>query len=174
MPNYIINKLQVIGEPEKIKEVMDFIRSDDGKWRMDFNKIVPIPPHIYQGNLGKAEEDLFGEDTWYQWCPKYWGSKWNAICKEDASRCTDDTVYFQTAWSGVPKLIYLLHSRFDEVKIVYEFADEDIGYNCDRYVVNIDKLLMQNEHSTPIRGSKEARVFALALWGKTEDNGEDE
>ena len=132
MPNYIINKLNVIGEMEKVKEVMDFIRSDDGELRIDFEKIVPFPPYIYRGNLGKAEEDLFGEDTWYQWCPKYWGTKWNAMCKEDASRCTSDTIYFQTAWNGVPKLVYLLSSRFPLVDILYEFADEDIGYNCER------------------------------------------
>jgi len=172
MPNYIINKLQVIGELDKVEEVMDFIRSDDGECRMDFQKIVPIPPHIYNGNIGKLEEELFGEDTWYGWCPKYWGSKWNAICKEDAARCTEDTVYFQTAWNGVPKLIFLLSAKFD-CELVYAFADEDRGYNCDSYVLyKRSDFTKTTEHTTPIPGSKEANDLADELWGKKEEEDE--
>lgn len=159
MPNYIMNKLQVDGDPEKVKELMLTIK---GEWRIDFNKIVAMPDYIFRGDLGDEEEKLFGEDTWYEWSIKHWGTKWNAICKDDADKCTYDTIYFQTAWSGVPKLIYLLFGRYPDLKFIYEYADEDFGQNCGRYVLT--KNYKEREKIIPENGSKQAFDLAQSLW----------
>ena len=42
MPNYVLNKMKVQGEKEKVKELFDFIKADDG-FCMDFNNITPMP-----------------------------------------------------------------------------------------------------------------------------------
>jgi hypothetical protein len=163
MPNYVMNRLKLKGSPEKNKEVMAYIRSEDGTMQIDFNKIVPVPAHVYQGNLGSEEEKLFGNNTWYEWCIEHWGTKWNAICEdEDKQKCTGDTIYFQTAWSGVLKLIYHLSAKFREVCFIYEFSDEDFGYNCESHVLKHD--FEPNAHEKPEGGSKEAFELAQSLW----------
>lgn len=46
MPNHIKNRLKVIGTPDQIKEVLNFISSKDEKGeavQIDFNKIKPMP-----------------------------------------------------------------------------------------------------------------------------------
>ena len=160
MPNYVMNRLKLSGTEEEVKEVMDYIRADNGE-RIDFNKIVPIPPHIFTGNLGREHTALFGDDTWYEWCPMYWGTKWNAMCKDDADKCTEDTIYFQTAWAGIPKLVYLLSAKFRKVNFHYSYADEDAGYNCERYII-VEGFA--SDHDKPTDGSKEAYDLYQSLW----------
>lgn len=45
---------------------------------------------------------LYGATTWYEWCPKNWGTKWNA----GETRLLDvDTIVFDTPWSAPEKVI---------------------------------------------------------------------
>jgi hypothetical protein len=43
-------------------------------------------------------------------------------------------IYFKTAWSGVPDLIFKLAWIFPDVIFDYSFADEDLGSHIARYV----------------------------------------
>ena len=72
-----------------------------------------------------------GDINWYEWRCNNWGTKWNAY-ESCMSEPTDDsvTIYFQTAWSGVPKLVEILVERFPNLLFTYKFSDEDRGYNC--------------------------------------------
>jgi hypothetical protein len=105
----------------------------------------------YEDNLKK-----YGHTTWYGWCIEYWGTKWNSYSCEKES----DNVYtFETAWSGVPKLIEKMSQQFPKVKILYKYSDEDTGSNCGvgEYQggeVSFNKLLS---------GSNEAYELAFEL-----------
>ncbi len=82
MPNYVVNKLKVQGDKQKVKELFDFIKSDDG-FCMDFNKITPMPKWVYNKDLSSKDEEKYGkENCWLEWCRKNWGTKWNAIKAE--------------------------------------------------------------------------------------------
>jgi len=75
---------------------------------------------------------------WYDYNIATWGTKWNAYtCKQ-----VEHNVFtFETAWSGVPELLSLMLVDFPEVKIFYEYADEDTGYNCGMgYLPDINPL----------------------------------
>lgn len=64
MPNHIQNRLKVIGTPDQIKEVLNFISSTDEKGelvQMDFNKIKPMPK-------GMNEEIHSGIKMWVEIC----------------------------------------------------------------------------------------------------------
>lgn len=80
----------------------------------------------YRNNL-----DNFGHKTWYEWTIEHWGTKWNAYGQGD-ERTTDNTVYFQTAWSAPTNLIQKLSKQFPEVEILHIYADEDSGSNTGR------------------------------------------
>lgn len=69
-----------------------------------------------------------GYTTWYEWSLNNWGTKWNAYGQND-KRNTNDTIYFQTAWSSPIELIQELSKMFPLVQIELTYADEDSGSN---------------------------------------------
>lgn len=80
----------------------------------------------YQDNLNK-----YRCSTWYEWNIKNWGTKWNC-CECHKSETKDNVYSFQTAWYGVPLLIHKISEEFPDINILYEYSDEDTGYNCGR------------------------------------------
>lgn len=90
----------------------------------DFNKVLPMPKAV----LASIESESPGiSPLWYRWSVDNWDTKWNSYSCEKES----DNVYtFETAWSSVPKILMEMSLSFPEVEIIYEWADEDTGYNC--------------------------------------------
>lgn len=81
--------------------------------------------------LGKAafrNLQKFGAATWYSWCTKHWGTKWNAY---DCSH-NGETLSFLTAWSAPRPVLRELSRLYPEIGIAHSWADEDIGNNCGR------------------------------------------
>lgn len=63
--------------------------------------------------------------TWYDWCIREWGTKWNAYeCEIE-----DDQVKFSTAWSNPEPVIKKLAEMYPESHIEHLWADEDTGNN---------------------------------------------
>lgn len=171
MPNHITNRLTILGDEEQVNKVLDFIKveegsdADDGEngiGTIDFNKIIPMPDHIYKGDLSFEKQKESNGNNWYDWSIENWGTKWNAysyMLNED-----DNTLFFNTAWSGVPDLMEKLSSIFPDIKFEYAFADEDFGYN----VASLELIngVMTNV-CTPEDGSKEAYDLAFDVLGTT-------
>ncbi|MGM1048377.1 MAG: hypothetical protein ACQEXX_19870 [Bacillota bacterium] len=103
MPNYITNKMRVIGTEAQVSEVLEFIKLDDeGVGTIDFNKITPMPRWVYGNSpnirgITLDDEKRWGdENTVLGWSRKHWGTKWNASAQPN-SRSNYDTIYFETA-----------------------------------------------------------------------------
>jgi len=90
---------------------------------------------------------------WYSWNTANWGTKWNAY-QQDDKRDTEDTIYFQTAWSSPIDLMFELHKMYSDVKMILTYADEDAGSNTG--IVTFDSGVMGI--SNPISQS-------LPAWG---------
>ncbi len=75
----------------------------------------------------------YGSTSWYEWAIANWGTKWNAYSQGD-KRNTEDTIYFQTAWSSPLELIRKLSELFPLVKIELTYADEDSGNNTGKII----------------------------------------
>ena len=172
MPNYITNKLMILGTDKQIEEVMNFIKIDKteinkdifGVGTIDFNKITPMPQWVCKGDLSIKEEEKYGkENCWYEWCIKNWGTKWNAFKQLDKIN-TKNALYFETALSGVPILISKLAWMFPDVIIKYGWADEDFGYNVGELTYKDTEIL---ESIKPQGGSKEAYELALSITQST-------
>ena len=101
----------------------------------------------------------FGSPTWYEWCNRNWGTKWNAYefrpLRED-----DHTMKFFTAWDSVPKIIALLSKKYPEQTITYRWADEDIGQNVGEFTLQDGKVIGIN---VPENGSRKAYEMAAEI-----------
>lgn len=99
----------------------------------DFNKVIPQPENIFNGDLSMSKkEELIknGTPNWYDWNCENWGTKWNSYSLKKVSW---NTYEFDTAWSGVPGIIQRISELFPDVKINYLYADEDSGSNTGVY-----------------------------------------
>ena len=122
---------------------------------MTYKKLFELGQKYYE-NIQE-----YGYSTWYDWCCEYWGTKWNAY-KCDLED-TEDTIYFLTAWSGVPKLIEMLSVKYPEVEFEYCYADENFGHNVGAYrFKNGDKVKEVIEG-----GSKRAYDLACEIMQTT-------
>lgn len=99
---------------------------------------------VYQDNLVK-----YGHTTWYGWSVENWGTKWNS---SECEKLSDAIYVFQTASSGVPKLIEKMSAEFPEIKILYKYADEDSGSNTGILTIQNGETI---ECITPESQSKE-------------------
>ena len=100
----------------------------------------------------------FGADNWYSWQTQNWGTKWNA---SDVI-VSEDSVFFNTAWSTPEPIFVALSMQFPEVVISVRFADEDFGYNVGEF-----SLLNGNEvdSNIPKGGTEEAYRLAYDIQG---------
>lgn len=119
MPNHITNIVAVFGDESRIQAMLKEIQTDEyGLGSVDFNKIIPMP-----------------DDTdSYDWCIVNWGSKWNSYGYTADSGFKDGKLTFLTAWSAPHPILQRLSEMFPDIEFEHEWADEDIGMNCGRYV----------------------------------------
>lgn len=100
----------------------------------------------------------YGHPTWYEWCTEKWGTKWNAYeCSINLN-----IVQFCTAWSIPRPIIQKMHEIFPDMDFIWEFADEDRGYNVGRFKIFRGKLMLY----LPKEGSSEACKMHDDIWGR--------
>ena len=108
----------------------------------------------------------YGAASWYDWCVKNWGTKWNA-CEPTLDSDENDVDYlrFETAWSAPHPILEKLSEMFPNATFEHSSADEDLGNNCGERVYSGGKL--QEEHiPTSLR---EGLVLAGSLWELSEE-----
>lgn len=165
MPNHVTNILTVSRDADKMQAMFEAIKSDEvGLGSIDFNKVIPMPEHIFRGNLGQAEREQYGSDNWYDWSVDNWGTKWNSYGYHDYTEKDSDgaTLTFDTAWGSPQPVIAALAEKFPDLHFSHKWADEDFGYNVG------EKEYENGEESfshVPEGGSKEALELAAEIHG---------
>ncbi|WP_297960638.1 LPD28 domain-containing protein [uncultured Ruminococcus sp.] len=135
MPNHVTNVISFSGDKSRISAMLKEIQNDEhGIGSVDFEKILPMPDTVYNGSLGIRERELYGENNWYDWRLGNWGTKWNSYGYTENTTLQDDKIKFLTAWSAPHPILHKLSEMYPDVKMEHEWADEDIGMNCGRYV----------------------------------------
>ena len=127
MPNYCNNYLSIEGNADTKKAVMEFVQSAESPF--DFEKIVPMPDHIYRGSVGEKEKKIYGDNNWYDWSIKNWGTKWNSVDAESL----DDEIQFLTAWSPCNPVIAALAEQFPTMRFTYTFYETGMCF-CGKRV----------------------------------------
>lgn len=73
---------------------------------------------VYVSNFKK-----YGATTWYDWCRKNWGTKWNAVDTTIYGR--DDEVSFDTAWAPPEPVVAKLAEMYPGTEIHHIWTYED-------------------------------------------------
>ena len=166
MPNHVTNILRVSGDPNKVSAMFKAIKNDEiGLGSIDFNKVIPMPNHIFQGNLGMAERVKYGKDNWYDWSIANWGTKWNSYgydAEYTPKEFDGEHIEFQTAWSYPDPIIAALAKRYPDLSFEVKWADEDFGYNVGRKEFENGEEIFSH---IPPGGSKEALELAAEVHG---------
>lgn len=68
------------------------------------------------------------------WAVGNWGTKWNAYGYDNGVEMEDGKLKFLTAWAAPHPIMQKLSEMYPDIKFEHEWADEDIGNNCGRYV----------------------------------------
>ena len=131
MPNWTSNRVVIKGDTDTLKTIKEALQNKDRPF--DFNKIIPMPDTVYRGDLGPDERKLYGDNNWYDWRVRNWGTKWNAyntyLDKEN------NTIEFDTAWACPLEFLYKFAEMCDKYDVRFEgkWADEDCGYNVGTF-----------------------------------------
>jgi len=170
MPNHITNVIELKeATQDRVNEILEVIKNDEvGLGSIDFNKLIPMPDHIFRGNLGQEERELYGRDNWYDFSVSHWGSKWNAYDFAPYNE-GENIIEFHTAWSTVPQILHALSEKYPDVLFKHQWADEDFGFNLGEQEYNGGEVIGEN---IPAGGSKEAYEMAADIMGyELEDLG---
>lgn len=137
MPNYVKNRLRV--HPNNWQALKNLLLDADGD--VDFNKVIPMPDTVYQGELfchpgGNFKTPAGYADNWYDWAQREWGTKWNATFAKLDEELHE--ISFETAWNHPQPVIDELARRAG-FPIHVAYADEDLGRNLGAYIIHGDK-----------------------------------
>lgn len=172
MPNHITNKIEFYGEQGAIGKVLDLIKGENEC--IDFEKIIPMPAHIFRGNLGPEEREKYGINNWYDWSIYNWGTKWNAYySKLDAG---SNTIEFDTAWSCPLGVLDALAKLCYEhgVSFTGKWADEDAANNVGVFESDCDGDEYWFSYDHVADQSDEAYEIYTELKGENHCIGRDE
>lgn len=169
---YVTERLTIPVEQTNLKDLVHNSFSDD--WATEV--VSRIKKYIDEGGTddwdkvyeaGKQymyNREHYGCYTWYEWCCRHWGTKWNA-CEADWS-LDDGMLVFQTAWSAPFPVIEALAQKYPDLEFTHRWADEDIGNNCGQ--------MWYSEGTGSDIDVEDERAFAMDIWGYTEDDFDDE
>lgn len=140
-------------------EVVSRIKKDiDEGVTKDWDKIYEA------GKQYMYNREHYGCYTWYEWCRRNWGTKWNAC--EPIWSLDNGILVFQTAWSAPFPVIEALAQKYPDLEFTHRWADENIGYNCGQ-------MWYSDGYGSDLN-VEDDRAFALDVWGYGEDDFEDD
>ncbi|MHB1454220.1 MAG: DUF3846 domain-containing protein [Saccharofermentanales bacterium] len=137
MPNHVTNIITFRNIPQtRIDEILEEIQNDEyGIGSIDFNKIKPMPEHIFRGNLGTEQRKKYGDNNWYDWATdsRNWNTKWNAYDFALYGKARQDSLQdFEEGIRENPFVIDLMKNFAEAGDVLsYEQAKETLQNEVD-------------------------------------------
>lgn len=89
------------------------------------------PEALALGERGMRAIDETGHRSWYEWRPKFWGTKWNAYGVDLRDAAPGRFVFkFETAWSFPEPIFRKLARLYPELVFEVVSFDEGGGFAC--------------------------------------------
>ena len=149
MPNYVMNRIHLNGDSERILQMLKRIQNERyGIGTIDFEKILPMPSCIRESEV-------------IEWRTHNWWTKWNA-CDYDSSvdYSKSGSLDFLTAWSAPHPVIKNLSEMFPDIEFVHEWAEEDLSENCGRCIYSHGRA---SQYYFPETESEQIK-FSCGVW----------
>ena len=141
MPNWTENNVLFVGKKKQLKTLKTMLKSKDNDF--DFNNIVPMPKNIFRGNLGREEEEKYGDNNWYRWSIDNWGTKWNSVDTRVEENGSTLSYNFMTAWDCprqiVDALMRMRKTILKDISINWDCVHED-GNEHEECYTNLQVL----------------------------------
>lgn len=134
------------------------IRQLQEKYKENLSEVLSL------GKKAFLNKKKYGFFDWYEWSIENWGTKWNSSNTYFLDE--NGTFQFDSAWSPAIPVIEVLSRMHPELRIIYCFSEEQMGYHSGKIV--FDNGEKEGEIIFP-QFSKEAYEMSFELWG-----GEDE
>jgi hypothetical protein len=97
MPNICLNELTVTGNKEELDRFLEAARGRDEEAKpFSLQSLFPLPAELDTDDPVSSSDET---ETWYSWCVRNWGTKWDVIdyckCKRESEEKA--VLYFGTA-----------------------------------------------------------------------------
>jgi hypothetical protein len=121
MPNWMSNEV-IFQNVDTAQQDAILAKCCKADGEIDFNILLPIPIHYWQGDCGEKEERAF-PGNWHDWCVANWGTKWNPDERVSITR-THNTMTFEflTAWSPPMGWLCAVFNTF-KVSFIHNYYD---------------------------------------------------
>lgn len=171
MPNWCKNNLKIISNGQKVLDLLEILKDEDGQ--MTFNKFLPMPKELEDTtsptpkDVSKEEQkrliEKYGATNWYDWHCANWGVKWDASESGFYKNGDDWMVSFQTPWGPPIEFLQALSKTFKEFQFELQYADEGYGQQpLGEAVLNDGSVF----YDGPEEGTAQAEAFAECVWGE--------
>lgn len=192
MPNWCDNSLSITGDEKQIAELKERavkkeLSEDGSKWKTDFSieNFIPIPALLkrtspFRAENGETEEEArilqasllkeYGADTWYDWCVKMWGTKWDIEATLQYASENSLQYSFQSAWSPPVEAIVGISQQYPRLTFSIEYEETGIGFYGNIKIV--DGEVVEND-SGEIEYEKDPcpECGELGIRANTNDSG---
>lgn len=155
--NDIKNRLVLKSDSQKnIKALLCYVQNKEEGRIIDFSKVIPYPENIYLGPITASALSEYGQNNWYDFNKKNWGTFYNAYDAVSFGNILD----FLTGWRPSAKVIEKLAHIFPEVDITLKYAARFPGGPIG--VVHFSGDTMQKISLT----EEEKQELRNSLWNK--------
>ena len=169
MPNWCKNNLRIKDNGEKVLELLEYVKDENGHFTM--NKAVPMPEELkttsspVRDTVPDEERkrliEMYGADNWYDWSCKNWGVKWDANDSGFWKDGEDWIISFSTPWGPPCEFMKKLSAQFPKMTFILQFADEGIGsYPLGQCTYENGLECIEG----PEEGTDDAETFANSVW----------
>jgi hypothetical protein len=129
MPNWVYNKLSVLGRKEDVDAFVDKARGQAAIYpesrntqhvrELTFNSFLPVPEEVLKAGYST---------TGYDWQRANWGGKWDAGSVHVDRYADTHVMYtYETAWSPSDRVLTAMVEQHPELVLVNSWQEED---NC--------------------------------------------
>lgn len=132
MPNWCTNDVDIVGDPETIKQVVDVVKNkDNGSGIFQMNDFVPMPQELEETT---APQD---EPNWYNWRISNWGTKWE-LDEETQMEIEEKSIGlgYNTAWSPNCDFWTTFSRKYPTLKIYHRYYEEGMSFIGEAFYEN--------------------------------------
>jgi hypothetical protein len=121
MPNLCDNEIIITGNSASLKRLKDMVKTE--KSDFDFSAVIPYPEKYRRLDADKSGAGY--QSGGYEWCIKYWGTKWNNEKNSvgiEVKNC-ELGIFFLTAWTPSIPVTIALAKLFQELEFIHLYEE---------------------------------------------------